>query len=45
MKENCMNVINMDMNNKNLWYLSIEAEIKDGDFKEDLLSKVKAIGD
>ena len=35
----------MDMNNKNLWYLSIEAEIKDGDFKEDLLSKVKAIGD
>ena len=35
----------MDMNNKNLWYLSIEAEIKDRDFKEDLLSKVKAIGD
>ena len=35
----------MDMNNKNLWYLSIEAEIKDGDFKEDLLSKVKSIGD
>ena len=35
----------MDMNNKNLLYLSIEAEIKDGDFKEDLLSKVKAIGD
>ena len=35
----------MDMNNKNLWYLSIEAEIKNGDFKEDLLSKVKAIGD
>ena len=34
----------MDMNNKNLWYLSIEAEIKDGGFKEDLLSKVKAIG-
>ena len=34
----------MDMNNKNLWYLSIEAEIKDGVFKEDLLSKVKAIG-
>ena len=35
----------MDMKNKNLWYLSIEAEIKDRGFKEDLLSKVKAIGD
>ena len=35
----------MDMKSKNLWYLSIEAEIKDRDFKEDLLSKVKAIGD
>ena len=33
----------MDMKNKNLWYLSIEAEIKDRGFKEDLLSKVKQL--
>jgi len=35
----------MDMKNKNLWYLSIEAEIKDGSFKTELLSKLKEIGD
>ena len=34
----------MDMQNKNLWYLSIEAEIKDEGFKEDLLLKLKTIG-
>ena len=34
----------MDMKNKNLWYLSIEAEIKDEGFKEDLLLKLKTIG-
>ena len=32
----------MDMKNKNLWYLSIEAEIKDEIFKTDLLSKSKS---
>jgi len=35
----------MDMKNKNLWYLSIEAEIKDGSFKTELLTKLKGIGD
>ncbi len=35
----------MDMKNKNLWYLSIEAEIKDDIFKTELLAKLKEIGD
>ena len=35
----------MGMKNKNLWYLSIEAEIKDASFKTELLSKLKEIGD
>ena len=35
----------MDMKNKNLWYLSIEAEIKDDSFKTELLAKLKEIGD
>ena len=35
----------MDMKNKNLWYLSIEAEIKDDIFKTELLTKLKEIGD
>ena len=34
----------MDMKNKNLWYLSIEADINDDRFKEELLSKIKGIG-
>ena len=35
----------MDIKNKNLWYLSIEAEIKDDNFKIELLAKLKEIGD
>ena len=35
----------MDMKNKNLWYLSIEAEIMDDIFKTELLAKLKEIGD
>ena len=34
----------MDMKNKNLWYLSIEADINDDGFKKELLSKIKEIG-
>ena len=33
----------MDMMNKNLWYLSIEAEIKDDKFKTELLMKLKEL--
>ena len=33
----------MDMMNKNLWYLSIEAEIKDDKFKIELLEKLKEL--
>ena len=33
----------MDMMNKNLWYLSIEAEIKDDQFKIELLEKLKEL--
>ena len=33
----------MDMMNKNLWYLSIEAEIKDDKFKIELLEKLKEV--
>ena len=33
----------MDMKNKNLWYLSIEAEIKDDEFKTELLTKLKEL--
>ena len=34
----------MDMKNKNLWYLTIEADINDDGFKKELLSKLKEIG-
>ena len=33
----------MDMKNKNLWYLSIEAEIDDDNFKRKLLSRLKEV--
>tara|TARA_B100001029_G_scaffold70043_1_gene56996 strand:- start:848 stop:3667 length:2820 start_codon:yes stop_codon:yes gene_type:complete len=33
----------MDMKNKNLWYLSIEAEIEDVKFKTELLTKLKEL--